>query len=283
MSTDNTDNITDDKGAVMNEHDVVAHDRAEPGEQSRLSRRELLARAGQLGAVAASAGAVGKLAGLRPGSLRTLRPSVLRRGAAGSPVRGGTLSAALTGDPSSLDPALADVYTGDEVYDNIYSKLLQMQPDGTFGPELATSWTQPSPTSWEFDLVGNAVFHNGEAFSAADVKYTFDRILAKATGSPYVTNYDVIDGIEVVSPTKVIFHLKTPYGPFLTNLCGNAQIVNQKAIETMDPKVHPIGTGPFQFVSWVQNEKITVQSFDKYFRSGQPYREPHPGPRVGDP
>jgi peptide/nickel transport system substrate-binding protein len=256
----------------MNE-DIPAAPDQDASNESRLSRRQLLVRAGQLSAAVASFGVVGRFAGLSAGAstLRADGRSVPLRLAQLSPTRGGTLSAALTGDPSSLDPAVADVYTGDEVYDNIFSKLIEMKPNGTYGPALATSWSQTSPTAWTFNLVDNATFHNGEPFGAADVKYTFDRILNKATGSPYVTNYSVIDGIEVVSPTKVLFHLKTPYGPFLTNLCLNAQIVNQKAIETMDPKVNPVGTGPFQFVNWTENQKITVKRFDKYFRTGQPY------------
>ena len=254
----------------MNEQ-VAGAPGADTKHDNRLSRRQLLVRAGQFGAVAASFSVVGRFPGASAGAIADRAGTLAGplRLAQLSPVRGGTLSAALTGDPSSLDPAVADVYTGDEVYDNIFSKLIEMKPDGTYGPALAKSWKQTSPTSWSFDLVSNATFHNGEPFSAADVKYTFDRILNKATGSPYVTNYSVIQGIEVVSPTRVLFHLKTPYGPFLTNLCLNVQIVNQKAIETMDPKVHPIGT--FQFVNWVQNQKITVKRFDKYFRPGQPY------------
>jgi peptide/nickel transport system substrate-binding protein len=191
--------------------------------------------------------------------------------AAGTPAKGGTLNAAVTGDPSGLDPAIADIYTGTEVYDNIFSKLVEMQPNGSIGPALATKWTQKSPTSWVFDLVDNATFHNGEKFTAADVKYTFERILDKATGSPYAANYQVIDKIDVLSPTQVMFTLKQPYGPFLTNLSLNAQIVNQKAIEAGNSKLHPVGTGPFEFVSWTQNQGIVVKRFDGYFAAGQPY------------
>ena len=48
------------------------------------------------------------------------------------------------------------------------------------------------------------------------------------------------------SPTQVTFHLKTPFGPFLTNLANNGEIVNQKAIESGDPARNPVGTGPVQ-------------------------------------
>ena len=90
---------------------------------------------------------------------------------------GGTLRAALTGEPDVLDPATSTIYTGAQVYEGIFSKLIDMDAQGTFIPDLAIKWTQTDPTTWTFDLVPNATFQNGEKFSSADVKYTFDRIL----------------------------------------------------------------------------------------------------------
>jgi peptide/nickel transport system substrate-binding protein len=241
-----------------------------PSERARgLSRRQLFANTGKAGLLVASLGGIGEL--LEACSSGTTAGAQGVAAAAGAPTRGGTLNAAVTGNPSGLDPTVDDIYTGTEVYDNIFSKLVEMQPNGSIGPSLATKWTQKTPTTWVFDLVDNATFHNGEKFTAADVKYTFDRILDKATGSPYLSDYNVIDGVEVISPTQVMFTLTRPFGPFLTNLSLNAQIVNQKAIEAGNSKLKPIGTGPFQFVSWQQNQGIVVKRFPGYFVSGQPY------------
>jgi peptide/nickel transport system substrate-binding protein len=74
-----------------------------------------------------------------------------------------------------------------------------------------------------------------------------------------------------VSPTQVIFHLKTPFGPFLSNLANNGEIVNQIAIESSDAARNPVGTGPFKFVEWVQGDHITLEKFDGYFVDGKPY------------
>ena len=70
---------------------------------------------------------------------------------------------------------------------------------------------------------------------------------------------------------QVTFHLKTPFGPFLSNLANNGEIVNQKAIESKDPSRNAIGTGPFEFVEWVQGDHITLKKNDSYFVSGKPY------------
>ena len=97
--------------------------------------------------------------------------------------RAASLKAALTGEPDRLDPAISSIYTGAQVYDNIFSKLIDLNTAGEFVPRLATAWTQTDRTTWTFDLVDNAYFHNGEPFTSADVKYTFERILDPATAS----------------------------------------------------------------------------------------------------
>jgi peptide/nickel transport system substrate-binding protein len=232
-----------------------------------LPRRAFLQRAGLLGlAVAGAGGAGGLLSACSPSSSTSAAS-----GSSGALKAGGVLKAALTGEPDSLDPAVSSVYTGAQVYDGIFSKLVDLGPDGSLIPRLATKWTSADDKTWTFDLVDNAYFHNGEKFTGDDVKYTFERILDPKTASAYAPLYTPVDAVEVVSPTKVTFHLKSPFGPFLTNLANNGEIVNKKAVESKDPARNPVGTGPFQFVEWVQGDHITLKKWDKYFRSGRPY------------
>src|SRR4051794_26320018 len=187
-------------------------------------------------------------------------------------VAGGTLKAALTGEPDSLDPAKSQIYTGAQVYDNIFSKLVDIDEHQRFYGVLAKSWHQQNAKTWVFDLKQNVLFHNGEKFGAQDVKYTFERILAAKTASGYAPLYGAIGRIEVVNAHRVVFHLKTPFGPFLTNLANNGEIVNRKAIESSkNPARNPVGTGPFQFVNWVQGDHVTLKRFDRYFEPGKPY------------
>lgn len=232
----------------------------------RLSRRELLRRSALFGGAAIAATTLGPI-------IAACGPvgSSAGAGGGGKPVSGGTLTAALTGDPSSMDPASPGIYTSLQVLDNIFNKLITMDENGRFISELATSWQQVDPKTYTFELVSGATFHNGEQFTANDVKYTFERILDPKTASTYASDYTSIDTIEVVSPTKVTFHLKEPFAPFLTNLSQNGEIVNQKAIAAADPTRHPVGTGPFKFVEWVQGDHITLARFDNYFKKGMPY------------
>lgn len=185
-------------------------------------------------------------------------------------VAGGALRAALTGEPDLLDPAVSSIYTGAQVYEGIFSKLIDMDAAGNFVADLATSWEQTDATTWTFKLVENATFHNGEAFTSADVKYSFERILDPATASAYAGLYTQIDGIDTPDPATVVFRLKSAFGPFLTNLATNGHIVNRTAIETGDPARAPIGTGPFVFGEWVQGDHITILKNPTYFKPGLP-------------
>jgi peptide/nickel transport system substrate-binding protein len=234
----------------------------------RLSRRQLLKRSAAVGGVALGASTLGPLLAACGGT--STAPSAAA-GGAGKPVAGGTLTAALTGNPSSLDPPAADDYTSLQVLDNIFSKLITMDENGNFIGELATSWTQDDPVTYTFNLVDNATFHNGEKFTADDVKYTFERIVNPKIASSYAPAYSSVKAIEVISPTKAVFHLSEPFAPLLTSLAQNGEIVNQKAIESGDPTRKPVGTGPFQFVEWVQNDHITMKKYPHYFNAHEPY------------
>jgi peptide/nickel transport system substrate-binding protein len=228
-----------------------------------IDRRTLMKRGAALGL---SGGLLSAVLAACGGSTKALSSTT-----AAATTAGGTLKAALTGEPDSLDPAKSQIYTGAQVYDNIFSKLIDLDEHGQFYGVLATKWTQVDPKTWTFELRDGVKFHNGEPFSANDVKYTFERILNPKTASGYAPLYDVIKSISVDSPTKVTFKLKTPFGPFLTNLANNGEIVNKKAIEAKSSARNPVGTGPFKFVEWVQGDHVTLARNDEYFLPGKPH------------
>ena len=240
-----------------------------------LSRRQFFRRAGGFSVAALSATSLGAVLAACSKSGGGSGPSAATGSASGAatgaPTAGGTLKAALTGEPDTLDPATSTIYTGAQVYDNIFNKLIDIDPGGEFYGQLATKWTQSDQKTWVFDLVSGATFHNGEAFGPDDVKYTFDRILNPKTASSYAPLYDAVANVEVTGSTQVTFHLKTPFGPFLSNMANNGEIVNQAAVESKDPARNPVGTGPFEFVEWVQGDHIALKKNPTYFLQGKPY------------
>ena len=234
-----------------------------PSDALLLGRRALLRRGGLLAVGALAAPSV--LAGC--GSSSSKDGSSDGSSGGGS---GGTLRAALTGEPDSLDPAVSSIYTGAQVYDNVFSKLVDLDPKGELVGDLATKWTASDERTWVFDLVTDATFHNGEKFGPADVVFTFQRILDPKTASAYAPLFTAIDAVEATGDAQVTFHLKGPYAPFLSNLANNGEIVNQKAVESGDPARKPVGTGPFAFVEWVQGDHLTLKKAPAYHRKGEP-------------
>src|SRR5262249_13569416 len=200
------------------------------------------------------------------------RAAGLREAAAqGSPKRGGTLVAATVDKPVNMDPGYAQLYSSLQVYQNVYSKLVYVDANGQFLPGLAKAWKPESERTWLFDLVDNAVFHNGEPFTAKDIVFTFTRVLDAKNKLPMRVFFTPVEGVEAVSPYQARFHLSRPFGAFLAVLSQATEVVNEKALGQKDPKLWPIGTGPFRFVEWVKDDHVTLERWEKYFRPGKPY------------
>jgi peptide/nickel transport system substrate-binding protein len=220
-----------------------------------ISRRDWLRGAAGLAAGAAGYSAVGV-------------PRVL---AQDKPKRGGTLRVATVDKPVNMDPGYAQLYSSLQVYQNVYSKLVYVDEAGQFGSGLAKSWKQESDKAWLFDLVDNAVFHNDEPMTAKDVAFTFARVLDPKNKLPMRVFLNSIEGVEAIGPYQARFHLNRPCGPLLAMLAQTTEIVNENALQAKDPKLYPVGTGPYRFGEWVKDDHVTLERWDKYFRPGHPF------------
>lgn len=191
--------------------------------------------------------------------------------AQGQPKRGGTLRVATVDKPVNMDPGYAQLYSSLQIYQNVYNKLVYVDEQGGFIPGLAKSWKQENEKTWLFDLVDNATFHNGEPFSSKDVVFTFTRVIDAKNKLPMRVFFSSVEGVEAVGPHQVRFHLNKPWGPILAVLAQATEVVNEKALQQKDPKLFPIGTGPYKFVEWVKDDHVTLERFDKYWKPNQPY------------
>ena len=81
-----------------------------------------------------------------------------------------------------MDPAFAELYSSMQVYQNVFSKLVNLDRDNNVLPGLAHSWQQLDDSTWEFQIADNAYFHNDEHCTAADVVYTFERLFSPESG-----------------------------------------------------------------------------------------------------
>ena len=242
-------------------------------EERGIDRRTFVHRAGALGALTASGGLTALLAAC--GGDDTQEAGATTAGAA---VRGGRAVFATVDKPVNMDPADAQLYSSMQVYQNIFHKLVNVDADFSFIPGLASKWTQDDEKTWTLDLVDNAVFHNGEPFTADDVKFSFDRLPEHANGI-FVQAWKET---EVLSKNRVRFHLSQPYGPVVATLAAIGDMVNEKAVTSADPKLKPVGTGPYQMTEWVTDDHITLERWDQFFKPDKPYLDEVVFRAIGD-
>lgn len=181
-----------------------------------------------------------------------------------------SLTLAQVADINSMDPQkISDIYSAN-VIRQIYSNLVQINEVTEIVPDLAESWENPDERTWVFHLRKGVKFHNGEPFTAADVKYTFERVLDPATASPGRTHLRELESMEVVDDHTIKLVTKRPYAPMLMSLSRyETAIVNEKAVKELGADYGlkgAVGTGPFVFESWSRGDKVTLKRNEGYFR-----------------
>jgi len=172
-------------------------------------------------------------------------------------------------DAISLDLHMVNDLASLRVLGHIHDTLVVQDENLEIQPGLASEWKQIDELTWEFKLRRGVKFHNGEVFKAADVKFSFDRLLDPETAARGAFILAMIDSVEVVDDYTVRIKLKRPFAPFLRHLAHPvAGIANEKAILAVGEEDYgrqPVGTGPFKFVEWVTGQHIDLARFDGYW------------------
>lgn len=201
------------------------------------------------------------------GGLAAFGPLAL---AQGSPKRGGTLTIGADADPIGLDPVTIAAFSSYDFTSLLYTGLLRWNANMQVEPDLATGYLTPDETTYIFRLRQGVKFHNGQSFSAEDVKNTFDRILDPASASPNANLFSMVKAVSVVDAHTVKFELKAPSATFLSYLATNPMgSIVPKGVA--DLKTKPVGTGPFVFESYEPNQQFTLKANPNYYEEGLPY------------
>jgi peptide/nickel transport system substrate-binding protein len=172
-------------------------------------------------------------------------------------------------EPPALDPTAGAAEAIDiVVYQNVFEGLVRIDETGSVQPGLAESWTiSEDGLTYTFKLHDGVTFHDGSAFDAEDVKFSFDRILAADTTNAHPEFYKPITAITVIDPLTVEFKLDQQIGRFLFDLGrGDAVIVAPESAE--NNATQPIGTGPFAFLQWDKGSRVVLEAYGPYW--GEP-------------
>ena len=204
-------------------------------------------------------------------------PSPPASQAAGQPKKGGTLILARSGEVTNLDPHKVPAFTSARVFELVYSYVMRLDENLGVQPDLAESvpTTSADGKTVTVKLRTGVKFHNGDALTSADVKYTFDRIIDTKTAAVARSFFADVDTITAPDPTTVIFNLKNPNAAMVAYMAHpNTGIVSKKIGEAnadLSKKETAIGSGPFKLAEWVPDNFMRFEANKDYYVSGQPY------------
>ena len=196
------------------------------------------------------------------------------------PRTGGILTWFDYGDPGRLDVHAESPLVVQQATAGVYSGLLQYDPEepSKVVPDLAERWTMsPDGKTYVFHLRKGVKWHDGQPFSSADVKATFDRVLGADFKSPKcgASLKPMVASVEAVDPNTVEFRLKFPAAPFIPSIASAWCRIAAKHILAKFPDLNQpeaqIGTGPFKFKKYERGSVIEWEKNPSYFVPGLPY------------
>ena len=173
--------------------------------------------------------------------------------------------------PTFFDPAeTPGLITPFLVLYALHDGLVKPMPGKPQAPSLAESWTvSPDGLVYEFALRKGVKFHNGDALTAEDVKFSFERYKGAAASQLRAR----VASVDVVDAHRIRYRLKQPWADFMTFFgtpaTGAAWIVPKKYVEKVGDegfKKAPVGAGPYRFVSFTPGVELVLEAYEGYWR-----------------
>lgn len=201
---------------------------------------------------------------------------------AGEPKHGGILKVYHRETPPSLSIHEEATFSVNIPAMGLYNNLVmydQHKPQnsmGTIVPELADSWSVSSDNlALTFKLHQGVKWHDGQPFTSKDVKCTFELLQGKAKDkfrkNPRKDLFTNIADVTTNGDYEVTLHLKRPQPSLLAMLASGYTPIYSCHVSPPQMRTHPIGTGPFKFVEFKQNESIKLARNENYWKKGLPY------------
>ena len=196
------------------------------------------------------------------------------------PRTGGTVVIGLLGDPETLNPLVSTSVESKEIINLIYPRLLEEQADFiSFEPQLARAWDFSSDSlALTFSLRDDVVWQDGEPFTAADVRFTWE--LEIDTTIAWASRHlkERIRDVEVIDDYTVTFHFDNRY-PYQLMDANDGVILPKHIVEriprnefrTSDFGRNPVGAGPFKLARWVPGQYVELERNPLYFDKERPH------------
>lgn len=173
-----------------------------------------------------------------------------------------TLRVAMATEIDSLDPFKMTAGDTETIMDQVFDGLFDVDTDGSLIPDLAESYSvSEDGKTYDFKLKKDVYFHDGKKFGAEDVLYTYDAMAGLTSKEPLSSKFAIIDKIDVIDDLNVRVHLKERQNGFI--YLTLRPIVEK---DYKDNGTKPIGTGPYEFVSYTPGEGLKLKKFEDYHK-----------------
>ncbi|MDQ2858433.1 MAG: ABC transporter substrate-binding protein [Candidatus Eremiobacteraeota bacterium] len=216
--------------------------------------------------------------------LRALRAGLCSAVLLASPAsaRDDVLRIGQTTEPNSLSPLLA-LNDYEQFVDRLmFDVLVTVDASGrTLLPRLAAQvptlqngGISKDGLTLTYRLRRNVTWHDGAPFTSADVRFSYDAVMNPANNVPNRHGYDMVRSVATPDAYTVVFHMKRPYAPAVTNLFSDAapNPILPRHLLAQFPNLNrvpfnqaPIGTGPYKFLRWDHGQSVEVVANDRYY------------------
>lgn len=177
------------------------------------------------------------------------------------------LVAAVDNPPRMMNPHGDDSDAGLSYMANFFDGLLQRTgASGELAPALALKWEHPDALTWKFYLREGVTFHNGNPFTAEDVKFSFERT-ANPEVSEFLNTGNQIASINIIDDFTIEIKTKTAL-PWFANTMHQVFIMDKESTETRemgDVMTQPIGTGAYKLTEWVKGSYVKIEANENYW------------------
>src|SRR5688500_2783266 len=177
------------------------------------------------------------------------------------PPEPGVITIAIPVSPNNLDPRFGTDENSARAHQLLFNDLLRWDEQNRLAPGLAASWETEDYQTYRIRLRDGVKFHDGRELTSEDVVFTFKTMLDPAFASPHRGALRDLMSVAAIDRYTVDFVLNSPSGSFLPNLVF--KIVPAGA--GRDLRLRPIGTGPYEFVSYAADDRLEVRAFRDYF------------------
>ena len=187
-------------------------------------------------------------------------------GGGGGPAAGDTLIYA-SGDYTRINPAMDE---HGEINILLFNGLTAHDGENQVVPCLAKRWTfDEASCTYTFYLEEDVKWHDGEPFTAEDVKFTIEAIMDPDNGSENAPNYEDVEEITVLVEHTISFRLSAPNAAFLDYMTMAAlpkHLLEGEDMQTSGFFRAPVGTGPYKLAGWDEGQAITLERNEDYFQ-----------------